>query len=302
MQFAVAVVAPVGYVHSQAFREVAEALHYGLRALGHDSLLTTRLDYDDRHTIVLGSNVLASFGWDPPKKPILYNLEQVGDSSPEQVGDSSPEQVGDSSYWITPAQLTLFRRYPVWDYSRANIEQLAARGISGLTHVPIGYVPQLTRIVPAAEDIDVLFYGVYGRRRQAVLNVLRAKGFRVESVNGVFGAARDALIARSKIVLNIHVYEAKVLEIVRISYLLANRRAVVSEPGGDPTEESDLLPGIAFADYDELVDRCAELLSEEGARREIAQRGYDLFSARSQSAILDEALASTFDTSMHVGG
>jgi rhodanese-related sulfurtransferase len=285
MQFAVAVVAPVGYVHSQAFREVAEALHYGLRALGHDSLLTTRLDYDDRHTIVLGSNVLAAFGWDPPKKPILYNLEQVDDSS----------------YWITPAQLTLFRRYPVWDYSRANIEQLAARGISGLTHVPIGYVPQLTRIVPAAEDIDVLFYGVYGRRRQAVLNVLRAKGFRVESVNGVFGAARDALIARSKIVLNIHVYEAKVLEIVRISYLLANRRAVVSEPGGDPTEESDLLPGIAFADYDELVDRCAELLSEEGARREIAQRGYDLFSARSQSAILNDALASTFESAMHVG-
>ena len=286
MRFAVAVVAPVGYVHSQAFREVAEALHYGLRALGHDSLLTTRLDYDDRHTIVLGSNVLASFGWDPPKKPILYNLEQVGDSSP----------------WMTPAQLTLFRRHPVWDYSRANIEQLAARGVSGLTHVPIGYVPQLTRIVPAAEDIDVLFYGLYSKRRQAVLNTLRAKRFRVERLIGVYGAARDALIARSKIVINMHKYDAQVLEIVRISYLLANRRAVVSEPGRDPTEESDLAPGIAFADYGELVDRCTELLSEEGARRDIAERGYDLFSARSQAAILDEALAYTFDTAMQVGG
>jgi hypothetical protein len=284
MQFAVAVVAPASYVHSQAFREVAEALHYGLRALGHGSLLTTRLDYDDRHTIVLGSNVLASFGWDPPKKPILYNLEQVDDSSP----------------WMTPAQLTLFRRHPVWDYSRANIEQLTARGVSGLTHVPIGYVPQLTRIVPAAEDIDVLFYGLYSKRRQAVLDALRARGFRVEQLFGVYGAARDALIARSKIVINMHVYEAKVLEIVRISYLLANRRAVVSEPGRDPTEESDLAPGIAFAAYDELVDRCTELLRDERARRELAERGYDLFSVRSQSAILHDALASTFDSAMHV--
>ena len=108
------------------------------------------------------------------------------------------------------------------------------------------------------------------------------------------------MIARSKLVINIHVYEAKVLEIVRISYLLANRRAVVSEPGGDPPEESDLAPGIAFADYDELVDRCTELLGDERARRELAERGYSLFSARSQAAILHDALASTFDSAMHV--
>jgi hypothetical protein len=54
MQFAVTVVAPQGYVHSQAFREVAEGLHHSLLALGHDSLLTTRLDYYERHSIVLG--------------------------------------------------------------------------------------------------------------------------------------------------------------------------------------------------------------------------------------------------------
>jgi hypothetical protein len=39
MQFAVAVVAPQGFVHSQAFREIAEGLHHALVELGHDMLL-----------------------------------------------------------------------------------------------------------------------------------------------------------------------------------------------------------------------------------------------------------------------
>ncbi len=108
---------------------------------------------------------------------------------------------------------------------------------------------------------------------------------------GRLGASRDAWIARSKIVLNVHYWEAKIFEIARVSYLLANRRAVVSERGADPTLERDLESGIAFADYDELVDRCVELLGDERARRELAERGYQAFSARDQAAIVDRALS-----------
>ncbi|HXY63313.1 MAG TPA: hypothetical protein VEI45_02835 [Mycobacterium sp.] len=127
------------------------------------------------------------------------------------------------------------------------------------------------------------------------MDALRARGFRTEWLFGGYVATRDALIARSKIVINMHVYEAKVLEIVRVSYLLANRRTVVSERGANPTEDGDLESGIAFAAYDGLVDRCAELLGDERARRELAQRGYQLFSARSQSAILHDVLSSSLN-------
>jgi hypothetical protein len=281
VRFAVAVVSLPGYVHSEAFREVAQGLHHALLALGHDSALTNRVDLDKRRTIVLGSNVLVAAGLEPPEKTILYNLEQVHDDSP----------------WMTPALLALFRRYPVWDYSQANIERLAAWQVPRPTHVPIGYVPELTRIVPAPEDIDVLFYGTIDSRRLAVLHDLRARGLRVESLFGVYGASRDAWIARSKIVINMHLhkYKAQVFEIVRVSYLLANRRAVVYERGAHPTEERDLESGIAFAEYDELVDRCMELLGDERARRELGERGYQAFSARSQAAILRRALSSGLD-------
>ncbi len=114
-----------------------------------------------------------------------------------------------------------------------------------------------------------------------------------------YGASRDAWIARSKIVLNIHYWEAKIFEIARVSYLLANRRAVVSERGADPTLERDLESGIAFADYDELVDRCVELLGDERARRELAERGYQAFSARDQAAILHRALSAGLEDVTH---
>ena len=278
MRFAVAVVSPPDRHDTSggAFIEVAEALHHALLALGHDSVQTNRLDLDERRTIVLGGNLLVQYGLEPPKNPIFYNLEQLGSDLP----------------WMTmPEFIDLFRRYPTWDYSQANIERLADRGLPRPTYVPVGYVPELTRIPPAPEDIDVLFYGALSERRYAVLRGLRDRGLHVKWLPGTYGASRDAWVARSKIVLNLHYFEAKIFAIVRVSYLLANKRAVVSEHSADPTLERDLQSGVAFADYDELVDRCVELVGDERARRELAERGYQAFSARSQAAILDRALA-----------
>jgi glycosyltransferase involved in cell wall biosynthesis len=281
MRFAVAIVSHPDYQHTEAFREVAETLHYALLSLGHDSVLTSRLDLDDRRTIVLGSNLLARYGLQPPQDSILYNLEQV---------DADSE-------WMTPEHLELFRRYRVWDYSQSNIERLAGWNVPRLTHVPIGYVPELTRIVPVTEDIDVLFYGSVDHRRSAVLDGLRARGLYVESLRGVYGASRDAWIARAKVVINMHWddFTARVFQIVRVSYLLANKRAVVSERGANRDDERDLESGIAYADYDELVDRCVELVGDERARRELAERGYQAFSARSQAEILRRVLSSSLD-------
>jgi hypothetical protein len=276
MRFAVAIASPPNFQHSRAFDEVAEGLHLTLLALGHDSVLTNRLDLDERRTIVLGGNLLVRNSLEPPKNPIFYNLEQLGDDLPSMT---------------LPGFFDLFRRYPTWDYSQANIERLAALGLPRPTYVPIGYVPELTRIAPAPEDIDVLFYGAPYERRYAVLRDLHDRGLRVKWLSGVYGASRDDWIARSKIVLNIHYWDARIFEITRVSYLLANRRAVVSERGADATLERDVESGVAFADYDGLVDRCVQLLGDEHARRDLAERGYRVFSARSQADILHHALA-----------
>jgi SAM-dependent methyltransferase len=272
--FAVTVVSPPGYAHSGAFREVAESVHHGLRALGHDSVLTDDVAPRGRRPIILGSNLLPAVKRKPASDAILYNLEQVDPGSP----------------WLTPALLARFRRHIVWDYSARNAARYPGLGLPPPRVVPVGWVPELTRIEPAAEDIDVLFYGSLNPRRRNVLEALRARGLRVEAAFGVYGEARDRLVARSRLVLNVHFYEAKVFEVVRVSYLLANRRCVVSERGADPEEERPLEGGVAFAAYDELVETCLRLCGDPAARAAIAAAGHELVKRRGAAGFLREAL------------
>jgi hypothetical protein len=274
-RFAVTVVSPPGYPHAAAFREVAEALHHGLRALGHDSVLGTDLDLRGRQHLILGANLLAVARRRPPEGAILYNLEQVQEGSP----------------WFDGGLLGLYRRHPLWDYSRLNAEALVRLGVPRPALVPVGWVPELERIPAAEEDLDVLFYGSVNERRRDLLLELERKGARVHAVCGVYGEERDRLVARSRMVLNVHFYEARVFEVVRVSYLLANGRLVVSERGADPEEERPFAAGVAFAPYERLADRCLELLGNPGERRHIASAGQAAMRARPQPDLLRPALA-----------
>ena len=67
--------------------------------------------------------------------------------------------------------------------------------------------------------------------------------------------------------LNVHFYEAKVLEMVRVSYLLANRCCVLSEVSSEPEEDDALAGGVAFAAYDDLVARAQGAGGRPGAAR-----------------------------------
>ncbi len=279
IKFAVAIVSPPNYIHQEAFREVAETVHYGLLELGYDSVLTritTAADFlPPRTHILLGANLLSAAPFQPPANSILYNLEQVQTDSP----------------WFTPARLKLYQTYSLWDGSAKNIEQFARLGITAVQLVPIGYVPQLSRIPnDPVEDIDVLFYGSLNPRRRQIIEALTAAGIQVETVFGVYGQDRDQLIARAKIVLNIHFYETKLFEMVRVSYLLANRKFVISESGNEPAEEATWATGIVFTDYNQLVTNCLNYLTRPLERRQIAHQGFNLIIQRSESNYLKPAI------------
>jgi hypothetical protein len=119
---------------------------------------------------------------------------------------------------------------------------------------------------------------------------LQNTGLNVAVLFGVYGEERDAVIARSKLVINIHHFEAQVFEIVRISYLLANRVCVVTEGHDDDPDMAPYAEGLAFAPYDGLVARCLALLADQGERDLIAEKGFEIMSGISQSAILREAI------------
>lgn len=278
MQVTVAAVSPPGYAHSGAFAEVAESIHHGLVLLGHESKIVTGHAFpNDRPAIVLGANLLPwCVNLAIPPGSVLYNLEQV------QRG----------SGWFSDAALDVLRKYPVWDYSRRNIAALAKEGIKARL-VPIGYVPELTRIpqLPEKErDIDVLFVGSMNDRRKSVISRLEQRGLRVTHSFGVYGAHRDRIVSRAKIILNIHFYEAKVLEIVRVSYMMANRQFVLSEPGADTTEDAQVSGGVVFAEYGRLVEECERWLAAPEERFKVAETGYRIMAARPSAIYLAEAM------------
>ena len=273
-RYSIWIVSPPNYIHSQAFDEVALGLNAAFRALGLEAEIVRDSSRLGDVSIVLGCNLLSAVPVPAGKRLILFNLEQITPNSP----------------WLTDAYLALLRRFPVWDYSEGNIAELARMGIRA-EHCGIGYVPELTRIAPSPEAIDVLFVGSVNDRRIAVLKQLATQGVNVEARFNVYGADRDAFVARSKIILNVHFYESRVFEIVRVSYLLANCKCVVSESGADTTFEKRFEPGIAFAPYDKLAETCVRLLQNPAARQEMANAGFERIKALPQTEYLRRALA-----------
>jgi hypothetical protein len=276
--FQVVLVQPEGYVHSAAFAEVLQAVVCGLRALGATvSEAVNQLAVPGPQPIVFGANLLGDATVDVlPPETIVYNLEQIDESSS----------------WCSATYFRLLQRCQVWDYSARNIASLARLGVTEkVRHVPVGYVPELTRINAApVEDIDVLFYGSMNDRRNNVISQLRQGGLNAHAVFGVYGAARDALIARSKVVLNMHYYEANIFELVRVSYLLANRQAVVAECNPGTEIDPDIVEAVRLAPYEGLVSACTELVSDSKAREALAERGFSRMVARDERAYLAAAL------------
>jgi glycosyltransferase involved in cell wall biosynthesis len=274
----VSLVKPEGYLHSEGLREVAETLLHGFRALGCAAELQVNGWDPQALNVVVGwhlledARALALEG-----RGVLYNLEQM-----DALNEGLRNRL-----------ITLSAHFEVWDYSRRNLDLLKAHGLKGTSrHLPIGMVPELTRIAPAAtQDLDVLFYGSVNPRRAAILEALQAAGLKVHHAFGVYGAERDALIARAKVVLNLHFYEASIFEVVRVSYLLANRKAVVAECHGATEVDPDLREAVRLAPYDALVQACVELCRDDRARAELEARGHTAMVARREVDYLREVLA-----------
>jgi SAM-dependent methyltransferase len=275
-KFQITLIRPQGFIHSEAFREVAETLQYGLRRLGHTAAVGENVVDAKATNILLGAHLLpACDSQIVPAGSILYNLEQIGGAN------------------LAAAYYELAARHQVWDYSLRNLEKWKAMGCHHPpVHVPVGYAAELSRIKPnPTQDIDVLFYGSLNPRRNAILNQLKDAGVRVHAAFGVYGKERDELISRSKSVLNIHFYDTKVFEAVRLSYLLANSKAVVSECSAETEMEQAAKGAFMGVPYESLVESCLMLLHNEDERRQLETRGFEWFSRQSESEILNRALS-----------
>jgi hypothetical protein len=185
---------------------------------------------------------------DIPDGAIVYNLE-----NPAQVSQA----VADA-----------WKPHERWDFSEANAELL------GATHVPVGYHPTMERFRrDTVQDIDVVFTGCLNERRTKVLEALAEQDLKVVAIPpGIYGAQRDAVLARAKLALNMLYHEMGVFPALRYAHLAANRVPVLSETC--PEVRGFQCP------YDDIVANVVALLGDDKARIKIATIAYDTFRAQ----------------------
>ena len=264
------------------YKEVIDSLHWGLTKLGHTVTYGVNQVNSDARNIIFGAQVIspenqASF----PPDSIIYNFEQIRGRTAEQI-----------RHELRAAAV----RFQIWDYAAGNIETWRQFDLKAEpVHVPVGYAPNLTRIPKAADqDIDVLFYGMPNELRLSAFHAVTQLGLSAVFVCGLYGAARDDLISRAKTVLNLTLYRSiRVFEIVRVSYLWANRKAVVANIDPDTELEPGVLDALVATVPETFKHQVNEIVGNAQRRAELEERGLQFFSQRKIEPILQAALEAT---------
>ena len=266
--------------YDDVFDEMQELLHYTLQELGFPSQISHHYIFNNMTNIIFGVPVLGEAGRNVfPKDTIIFNLEQL-----------DPENYRPAIRQWTDNILTLGKYFTIWDYNQQNIDLLTQHGVCA-KRFDFGYQKNLHRIqAQAQQDIDVLFYGSINYRRQQIIDTLKAQGVNVMPVFGVYGKERDQLIARSKLVLNLHQLDTELFEIVRCSYMMNNGIPIVSEVNPTTNIDSHFVQGIAASPYDQLVETCLDLLQDDFKRQKLGYKALEIISQRPQFLLLKDIL------------
>ena len=275
MKFNICIIQPRDYVHSMAFWELAELLLYSLHDLNHQAAIQFNKVDTDCKNILIGFHLLdIKYVSQLRKNSVLINAEQFLGGTPWNENILK---------WI--------RSFEVWDYSNQNIEFFKAQGIENIKYLELGYQSELSRIeIKAVQDIDVLFYGSINDRRAKVLDALKNSGLNVHTSFGIYGKDRDDLIARSKLVLNLHYYDSEIFEVVRVFYLLSNSIPVVGEINPSTVVSDIYKNSVLGVPYQELINACIRLVKDDKARDMQARKGLELIKQNPQHIYTNKLL------------
>ena len=161
--------------------------------------------------------------------------------------------------------------------------------------VPFGYAAAVAGpLTPGRGDRDLTFVllgNLHPRLagRRAAVARWQAGEPRPHTIDGVWGAERNDLLRRSRIVLNVSRVAGEFVGI-RLVLALAAGAVVVSEPMADPFP---FVAGVHFveAPLDGLLEAARELEADEGRRRRMAEAGQALLATElSMARCLGRAL------------
>ena len=205
----------------------------------------------------------------------------------------------DLEHQMTPRQLAMLeilkRGFPVWDFSRQNLPWYEAMGFaSAFHHVPLGYTSAVDHVVrrPWEErTIDVMFYGRLTTHRLETLDRLAAEGLSVGIFVNLYEAARNDMISRAKLILNVPTRAPRgEHERPRLAFCASNGKLCVSEAPSYPVPRL-WVDAAEFVSADELVATCRAFATDRERLLQREARAYDAMRAMPIAPALKDALA-----------
>ena len=266
------------YVHAQVFHEIEAAFFFTLKRMGFDVTNTINDFVPDARNIVFGMQhcPVDVVRHDIPKNTIVYSLEQMRDI---------PECIR----WCRK-----YRGLEVWDYSILNKETLELAGVENIKVVPIGYVPEISyvdREPPEKRDIDILAYMSPGPRRLKIMDQFKNNpNINFVHLQSCYGEERDSYMARAKLIINIHNYDNKIFEMVRISHALQQGIPILAERAPDTDFPDYMEDTVNLSTYNRFVDTTYKLLKKPEELEASAVRALEKFKQSPMTTFLEEAL------------
>jgi hypothetical protein len=271
-RFNICIVNPDRHLYAGVFFEIADLLMYSIRDLGYQvDRSFNNIDIRAINIIIAVHLLDIAYIKNIPANSIILNTEQLSVTLPE---------------WNQRILQSIECGLEFWDYSDTNIQyikNIEKFSNANIKKLNIGYQSELRNIVNHDYEIDVLFYGSINERREYILNSLKDRGLKVKVFAGIYGKDRDYWISRSKVVLNLHYYNAQIFEVVRVFHLLTNSIAVVAEVNNSTIIEQRFKDGILAAPYEQLVDYTVDLIGNENKLKEQRWIGYESIKKYPQS-------------------
>lgn len=248
--------------------------YYALTALGWQCDIRANAFSNDSVNIIFGAHLLPPDA-QLPKGSIIYNFEQLSGTVFNEAYVNHLKQAD-----------------AVWDFSQFNVRAFRERFGIEATHVFPGYVPEMSCLNSGVkENIDLLLHGEKNGRREATLAAIQGKGVEPTWIYA-FGHRRDAAITRAAMVLNVHAVTPASLEVGRLGFLWANKKAVISEACPEHGIPEGLEEACFYATYENLPDAVMMLHKKPALREAVAQRGFEAFRAKPLRKILENVLGS----------
>jgi len=251
------VVYPIKY--ASVFKIWSKAIVGCLRELGHKAVIRNSINFDNAELEIIQCPLIwGVFDKLHYKKYIMVQGEQfptVQCSSRWQVDKWKRTRVLLSNYdlvWDTYAkQHYLYENIPVVEYK-------------------MGYHELFDKYKEIEQTIDVSFFGTMNERRDEICKMIG----NVTVNQHILDKQRDTFINASRINLNIHYSESKLLQTLRILYCACSKGFIISE---DFIGDDDLRDVMVNVSKEELSSTVTYFLSKDDKRKKLANSLYEYF-------------------------